>query len=265
LIDANMNTMILRNKGDRDPKDPKIPKTILTPPRDCIWIHTDNENGGSGIDIRDQSGAAIITLNADKNAIVLSNKPTRDPNDPKTIKKAPTECIWIHADAENGGSGIHLRNQSAADTIILDGDKGDIILVNADCAEDFEIIPGDQVEPGAVMAINDAGQLSQCTVPYDKRVAGVIAGAGDFRPGLVLGRTIKCANRAPISLIGKVLCKADANYASIEVGDLLTTSATVGHAMKATDPMKSFGAVLGKALQPLKSGCNLIPILVSLQ
>src|SRR5208282_6491995 len=34
----------------------------------------------------------------------------------------------------------------------------------------------------------------------------------------------------------KVCCKVDADYASIEVGDLLTTSSTAGHAMKAEDP-----------------------------
>jgi hypothetical protein len=52
----------------------------------------------------------------------------------------------------------------------------------------------------------------------------------------------------PLALTGKVYCKADAQYAPIEVGDLLTTSSTAGHAMKATDHDRAFGAVLGKAL-----------------
>jgi len=51
----------------------------------------------------------------------------------------------------------------------------------------------------------------------------------------------------------------------VEVGDLLTTSATPGHAMKATDNARAFGAVLGKALAPLPSGKGLVPILVTLQ
>jgi hypothetical protein len=46
---------------------------------------------------------------------------------------------------------------------------------------------------------------------------------------------------------------------------LLTTSPTRGHAMKATDPLQAFGAVLGKALRPLTEGQGLIPILVALQ
>ena len=69
----------------------------------------------------------------------------------------------------------------------------------------------------------------------------------------------------PIALMGKVNCKVDAQYAAIEVGDLLTTSPTPGHAMKATDPAKAFGTVIGKALKPLKEGTGLIPILISLQ
>jgi hypothetical protein len=49
------------------------------------------------------------------------------------------------------------------------------------------------------------------------------------------------------------------------MGDLLTTSPTPGHAMKADDPLKAFGAVIGKALRPLDEGEGLIPILIALQ
>ena len=69
----------------------------------------------------------------------------------------------------------------------------------------------------------------------------------------------------PIALIGKVYCKVDTSYGAIEVGDLLTTSPTSGHAMKARDPLKAFGAVIGKALRSIENGAGLIPILVSLQ
>jgi hypothetical protein len=71
--------------------------------------------------------------------------------------------------------------------------------------------------------------------------------------------------RVPLALIGKTSCRVDAGYGAIEPGALLTTSETQGHAMKATDPAKAVGAVLGKALRPLRSGCGLIPIIVTLQ
>jgi hypothetical protein len=38
-----------------------------------------------------------------------------------------------------------------------------------------------------------------------------------------------------------------------------------GFAMKANDPSKAFGAVIGKALRPLREGQGMIPILVALQ
>ena len=65
--------------------------------------------------------------------------------------------------------------------------------------------------------------------------------------------------------MGKVFCKVDAQFGAIEVGDLLTTSPTPGHAMKANDPLKAFGSVIGKALRTLKEGQGLIPILIALQ
>jgi hypothetical protein len=100
--------------------------------------------------------------------------------------------------------------------------------------------------------------------PYDRRVAGIMSGAGTYRPGLVLDRQ-DGPSRRPLALTGKVWCRVDADSGSIEVGDLLTTSATPGHAMRAADPSRAFGAVVGKALANLVSGRGLIPVLVSLQ
>ena len=68
-----------------------------------------------------------------------------------------------------------------------------------------------------------------------------------------------------VALLGKVFCNVDASYGSIEVGDLLTTSDTPGHAMKASDASRAFGTVIGKALRPLRHGKALVPILVALQ
>jgi hypothetical protein len=142
---------------------------------------------------------------------------------------------------------------------------GDVELRNADCAEDFEVSGAEQVEPGTVMALNNEGRLEQSMQPYDKRVAGVVSGAGDLKPGIVLGRQPGHLDRVPLALVGRVNCKIDASYGQVEVGDLLTTSPTRGHAMKANDPVKAFGAVIGKALDTLKEGQGLIQILVSLQ
>ena len=142
---------------------------------------------------------------------------------------------------------------------------GDVKLMGADCAEEFEVQKYEQIDPGTVLVIDEESKLEPCEEPYDRKVAGVVSGAGDLKPGLVLGRKEGYTDKLPIALVGRVNCKVDAGYGSVEVGDLLTTSATLGHAMKANNPIRSFGAVIGKALKPLKDGCGLIPILVALQ
>jgi hypothetical protein len=164
------------------------------------------------------------------------------------------------------GVGVHARGGRLAG--LFEGDievTGDIRLLNADCAEDFTIGLDSAVDPGTVMVVGSDGELFPCQQAYDKRVAGVISGAGDFKPALVLDKQQSDRTRQPIALVGKVFCKVDTQYGAIAVGDLLTTSPTPGHAMKAADPTKAFGAVIGKALRPLKDGQGLIPILIALQ
>ena len=142
---------------------------------------------------------------------------------------------------------------------------GDIGLNNADCAEDFDVCDTEQIEPGTVIVLGEDGKLEESQKAYDKRVAGVISGAGDYKPGIVLDKQKSKSGRKPVALLGKVFCKVDAQYGAIEVGDLLTTAPTPGHAMKADDPLKAFGTVIGKALRPFAEGQGLIPILIALQ
>jgi hypothetical protein len=142
---------------------------------------------------------------------------------------------------------------------------GDITMPAADFAEDFQVQAGGAIEPGTVMVLDENGALRPSDKSYDRKVAGVISGAGDYRPGLILGRDNASPGRLPLALVGKVYCKVDATSGPIEVGALLTTSSTTGHAMKADNPVMAFGAVIGKALRPLEAGCGLIPILVALQ
>jgi len=141
----------------------------------------------------------------------------------------------------------------------------DVMLTGADCAEQFDMRDGQSPEPGTIVVIDDAGKLRESQSPYDKRVAGVVSGAGEYKPAIVLDRRASSEGRASVALVGKVYCKVDADPAPIAVGDLLTTSGRPGFAMKAADPAQAFGAVIGKALRPLRAGQGMIPILVALQ
>jgi hypothetical protein len=268
-LDADKSLIILKDKTGKDTvviqADPAGLQLLRNKDgKDTVVIHAE-----SGIILRDQKGRDTIFLDAYNSNLLLKDKTGKDTvviqgNGPAGLQllrnKDGKDTVVIHAE-----SGITLRNQKGQDTIFLDAYNGDIVFRNADCAEDFEVSASEPVEAGTVMTLNDIGQLEQGKQPYDKRVAGVVSGAGDLKPGLVLGRQPGRTDLVPLALMGRVNCKVDANYDSIEVGDLLTTSATPGRAMKASDPARSFGAVIGKALRPLKAGTGMVPILVALQ
>ncbi|HZQ25236.1 MAG TPA: hypothetical protein VFA89_20785 [Terriglobales bacterium] len=172
--------------------------------------------------------------------------------------------VWGHSITGTGVYGWSERGIAGH----FEGDvevTGDIRLQNGDCAEEFETADALALEPGTVVVIDQSGSMVQSHQAYDRKVAGVISGAGDLKPGIVLGRKQSRDNRIPIALLGQVNCKVDAQYGAIEIGDLLTTSSTPGHAMKVDDPIKAFGTVIGKALRTLESGRGFIPILVALQ
>jgi hypothetical protein len=84
--------------------------------------------------------------------------------------------------------------------------EGDILLTGADCAEQFDIIGASETEPGSVVVIDRDGALRQSSEPYDTKVAGVISGAGTYRPGIVLDKQLSSSGRLCVSLVGKVFC-----------------------------------------------------------
>lgn len=168
---------------------------------------------------------------------------------------------FLHPDDTRGKDLLIIDHRGNIEVTV-----GDIRLRGADCAEDFDARDIESVEPGTVMVATEGGRLQQSFRAYDKRVIGVVSGAGNYQPGIVLGQQNEpSVNRLPIALMGRVYCKVDADQAAIEVGDLLTTSPTQGHAMKVLDPIKAFGTVIGKALGALDAGKGLIPVLVALQ
>jgi hypothetical protein len=144
--------------------------------------------------------------------------------------------------------------------------EGDIRLAGADYAEDFDIVGPQGAEPGTVMVLDDAGNGVRISdQAYDRRVAGIVSGAGGVKPAVILDHDpMGGSDRQPLALMGKVYCKVDAAD-PIAIGDLLTTSLTPGHAMKATDHTRAFGAVIGKALQSCADNRGLIQVLVALR
>jgi hypothetical protein len=126
---------------------------------------------------------------------------------PSTVSNdAPPGMSSIHLSGD--GSLITVRSEGQ-ETIRIDGKKGDIILANADGAEEFEV-EDDRAEPGSVLIIADESRLRLADRPYDRRVAGIISGAAGIRPGIVLGRGRE-GSRVPVALFGRVNCLVDAS------------------------------------------------------
>ena len=145
------------------------------------------------------------------------------------------------------------------------------ILGGADLAEPFDVAKVNDAEPGpgTVVVIDESspGDLRVSDRAYDTRVAGVISGAKGLQPGMVMRSEDDehTDGDHPVALTGRVWCKADASFGAIQPGDLLTTSAAPGHAMKASAADRRSGAILGKAMTALESGRGMVLVLVSLQ
>ncbi|MHC4645340.1 MAG: hypothetical protein ACYTBJ_07550 [Planctomycetota bacterium] len=143
------------------------------------------------------------------------------------------------------------------------------ITGGSDLSEHFDIDDSrEQIEPGMVVCIHpeSPGKLDLSRKAYDRKVAGIVSGAGGVRTGLLMGQKDSVANGAyPVALTGRVYCRADASSGSIRPGDLLTTSHTPGHAMKVSNYELGQGAILGKAMSTLEEGQGLVLVLVALQ
>ena len=245
-----------------------------------VVMHMDGQNaalyvGASGnegdIQVKDGGGRVVMHMDGQNAALYVG----ASGNEGDIQVKDGGGRVVMHMDGQNaalyvGANGnegdIIVRDNAGNESIHLNGGTGDIILRNADAAEDFTLAGGVDAPPGSVMILTDEATITPCTSAYDPRVVGVIAGAGNYRPGIIMDRRDKPDEpRKPISIMGKVSCRVDARLGAIRVGDMLTTSPTPGLAMKATDPMKAFGCVIGKSLSSLDEGTGMVDMLITMR
>lgn len=167
------------------------------------------------------------------------------------------------------GWGGYFKNTANGFALFADG-KAAVrtldVLGGADLVEGFTA-GTEPVEPGTVVVIDPSrpGHLTTSARAYDHRVAGVVSGAGGVQPGLRLGQNGVLDGETPVAMTGRVYVRASAENGPIAPGDLLTTAGSAGHAMRASDPARSQGAVIGKAMTPLADGTGLVLVLVNLQ
>ena len=151
---------------------------------------------------------------------------------------------------------------------------GNVFTGGVDVAEAFAVEGAvADYEPGDVLVVSETSdsRAEKSSSPASARLAGVVA----TRPGIVLSRLgtdEDMSSSVAMGVLGVIPTKVTAEGGPIRRGDLLVTSSTPGHAMKAQAvivqgvPIFPAGAVLGKALQPFEgSGTGVIEVLVNVR
>jgi len=178
----------------------------------------------------------------------------------------------VTVERESGEVGIGVTSPSSAldvkGNIKVRNSVGTVVMelgTGLDYAEGFDVSDETGIEPGTVLSIDplNPGKLKICNQAYDKKVAGIVAGANGLGSGVRLGVE---EYDFDVALAGRVYCNVDATKMAVEPGDLLTTSKTPGYAMKVADTDDAPGAILGKAMEGMEKGKKgQILVLVTLQ
>jgi hypothetical protein len=174
-------------------------------------------------------------------------------------------------DPRHGGwdGGIHTWDIEAEGAIWSAHDvmaKGTFRGNYADLAENY--LSDCALEPGDVVCFApDSDTVVRSERPNDLAVCGVIS----TEPGMLLNSDIDRPDDRlfPVALSGRVPCKVTDQNGPIRRGDLLTTSSTPGHAMRAQpieidgQAMYRPGTIIGKALGTHSSGAGVIDVFVT--
>jgi len=127
-------------------------------------------------------------------------------------------------------------------TWTLTGSGSQLQATYSDLAEWYT--SDEEYEPGTVLVFGGVAETTTTAQINDTRCAGVVTTDPAYTMNHDLVGTKVC-----IALVGRVPCKV---VGRVKKGDMLTTSATPGYAVRASAP--TLGAVIGKALEDKDSG-----------
>jgi hypothetical protein len=180
----------------------------------------------------DGSATKSVSVNADSSATSVSNVVARDGNGDFGGRYITASKVYTANLVANGGSSTGTISGKWS----LDTGATLEATYSADLAEYYE---GDaEYEVGTVLVFGGDKEVTTTSVINDTRVAGVISNNAAYTmngacPGLK--NLIALQGRVPVKVVGRV-----------KKGDMLTTSATPGYAVKAMNP--TLGSIIGKAL-----------------
>jgi hypothetical protein len=191
----------------------------------------------------------------------------------------PQDKLHVVGNLRVVGSIIIPKDQSGTNQARIDNTgkgffNGGTQSGGADFAESMRTTDDPaSLEPGDVLVIDP--QKPRAVKKSTEANSRLVAGVYSTKPAvLAIGeRHIddSLEGEVPVAIVGIVPVKVTAENGPIHIGDLLVTSSTPGHAMKAKPMIINgieiypTGAILGKALEPLEEGAGVIKVLVTLR
>jgi hypothetical protein len=190
------------------------------------------------------SSASVITGQTNSATITASvvngagNIVLRDASNNAELNSLYAKALVAGTIASNSGA----TTGTIQGTWTLTGSGSQLQATYSDLAEWYT--SDKEYEPGTVLVFGGDAETTTTTQINDTRCAGVVTTDPAYTMNHDLVGTKVC-----IALVGRVPCKV---VGRVKKGDMLTTSATPGYAVRATIP--TLGAVIGKALEDKDSG-----------
>jgi hypothetical protein len=183
-------------------------------------------------------------------AELLGHGTGRHEMEPQTVLTPERPALDTGVPPEHGEAIGIVDGGAAGETV---GDEPSAALTDQPVDPDTLFPVAGPVEFGDLLALDPErpGMLVRATTALDTGVVGIAADVPVEADGVLRGALVD-TNYAEV--------KVDAGYGEIRAGDLLTSSYTPGHAMRALEIVP--GTIIGKALEPLESGTGLIRVLV---
>jgi hypothetical protein len=159
------------------------------------------------------------------------------------------------------GGGIHTWDIEAEGTI---WSRQGCESGPRDLAENY--LSHEDLEPGDIVVSSlDSDSIEKSRIASDPMLLGVVS----TKPGFLLNVADDAEGRHyPVALCVRVPCKVVGENGPIRKGDLLTSSSTPGHAMKAVpirvdgEQLYRPGTIIGKALESFEGDAGTIEIFV---
>ena len=158
----------------------------------------------------------------------------------------------VYADGSFHGGGADYADMLAVADDVSKYEPGDVLVIE----ENAQLVLSDAANSTAVVGVHST----------DPAMIGDPLGIWDGESVLRSEREILellAKDRVPVAMAGMVPVKVTAENGTIMPGDLLTTSSTPGHAMKATVFRR--GSIIGKAMTSLDGDEGVIQMLVMMQ